>query len=178
VLSLLSCVYGQENCLSDVKSVFNEANIPADIGINFDPTVLLEVSFSQFDGSVIMLKAGVQLPPTAGPPVFSISSDTVTVDAVGPGSFVIAAVDPDAPNPQQPAIAQVRHFSGSGFTQETGGALVNSTAAISEFMRLTPPAGSDAHRYVFLLFNQPAEFLTRFNDQTLVNSSSPVEHFG
>ncbi|THU77734.1 PEBP-like protein [Dendrothele bispora CBS 962.96] len=148
-------------------------SIAADIGINFDLTILLEVSFSQFDGSVIMLKAGVQLShnATAGPPVFSISIDTV--DAAGPGPFVIAAVDPDAPNPQQPTIAQVRHFLGSDFTQETGGALVNSTAAISEFMRPTPLAGSDAHRYVFLLFNQPEGFY----DQTLVNSSSPVEHF-
>ncbi|THU91469.1 hypothetical protein K435DRAFT_863387 [Dendrothele bispora CBS 962.96] len=115
VLSLLSCVYGQENCLSDVKSAFDEANIPADIDINFDPTALLEVSFLNL--------------------MAAISSDTV--DAAGPGPFVIAAVDPDAPNPQQPAIAQVRHFLGSGITQETGGTLVNSTAAISEFMRPT-----------------------------------------
>ncbi|THU91460.1 hypothetical protein K435DRAFT_863376 [Dendrothele bispora CBS 962.96] len=154
VLSFLSCLYRQEINLSDMKAMFDEANIPADIGINFDPTVLLEVSFSQPDSSVIMLKAGVQLPcnATAGPPVFSIcciSSDTV--DAAGPGPFVIAAVDPDAPNPQQLTIAQVRHFLGSDFTQETGGALVNSITAISEFMRPTPPAGSDAHRYASLI---------------------------
>ncbi|THU84052.1 PEBP-like protein [Dendrothele bispora CBS 962.96] len=173
VLSLLSCVYGQDSSLSDVKSAFDEANIPADIGINFDPTVLLEVAFPQPDGSVITLKAGVQLPrnATAGPPVFSVSSDTA--DAAGPGPFVVAAVDPDAPTPQQPTSAQIRHFLGSDFTQEADGALVNSTAAISGFRQPTPPAGSDAHRYIFLLFNQPEGF----DDQTLVNSSSPVDHF-
>ncbi|KAK7464752.1 hypothetical protein VKT23_005959 [Stygiomarasmius scandens] len=173
-LPLLSCVHGQDLNLADVKTAFDNANIPADLGINFDPTVLLEVALPQDVGSVT-LKAGVQLPrnATAGPPSFSILQPTA--DAAGPGPFVIATVDPDAPTPQDPTSAQIRHFLGSDFTQgvQDGGALTNSTPAISDFRQPTPPAGSDAHRYVFLLFRQPEGF----DQQSLVNSSSPVDHF-
>ncbi|EEB96198.1 hypothetical protein MPER_04706, partial [Moniliophthora perniciosa FA553] len=92
------------------------------------------------------------------------------LDCAGP--FVVAAVDPDAPTPQDPTNAQIRHFLGGDFTNE-GGALTNSTPAITSFRQPTPPAGSPAHRYVFLLFRQSPEF----DQQTLVNSSSPVQLF-
>ncbi|KAG6887358.1 hypothetical protein C0992_012661 [Termitomyces sp. T32_za158] len=76
------------------------------------------------------------------------------------------------------ASAQIRHFLGPNFFAEcvTEGHvhdLVNRTAAISEFLQPTPPAGSDAHRYIFLLFNQP----TGFNAQTLVTPTTPITLF-
>jgi len=109
------------------------------------------------------------------------------------GPFVIATVDPDAPTPQDPTSAQIRHFLGGNFTPDRSGLLSNSTPAISEFRQPTPPAGSDAHRYeisdytipfpplvefaiiryIFLLFEQPRGF----NSQTVVNTTSPVQNF-
>lgn len=77
-----------------------------------------------------------------GPPIFSILGGTLTKK----GPFVIATVDPDAPTPQDPTVAQIRHFLGGNFVEEAHGALANTTAAISEFRQPTPPAGSDAHR--------------------------------
>ena len=60
-------------------------------------------------------------------------------------------VDLDAPTPQQPTSAQIRHFLGGNFALGTPDAnglslLSNSTPALSEFRQPTPPAGSDPHR--------------------------------
>ncbi|KAG6872122.1 hypothetical protein C0995_012776 [Termitomyces sp. Mi166 len=148
--------------------------IPTDLFINFNPKALLEVTFPQPTGEPITLHAGIQLPrnATAGPPTFSAIGD------IGMGPFVIATVDPDAPTPQDPTNAQIRHFLGPNYFTESSPArgaeaLVNRTAAISEFRQPTPPAGSDPHRYIFLLFNQPTEF----NGQTLVTPTTPTNLF-
>ena len=91
---------------------------------------------------------------TAGPPLFSIPVSAARSSAVGRGPFVVAAVDLDAPTPQDPTEAQIRHFLGGNFEPEldragvNGGLvrLTNSTPALSEFRQPTPPAGSDPHR--------------------------------
>ncbi|KAG6899683.1 hypothetical protein C0993_007944 [Termitomyces sp. T159_Od127] len=108
---------------------------------------------------------------TAGPPSFS------TVGDIGNGPFVVMAVDADPP---PPFIAQIRHFLGPNFFSEvrTIGpadirALVNTTPAIEEFIQPAPVPGTGAHRYNFLLFNQPEGF----NSQTLVNSSTSIFNF-
>lgn len=106
-------------------------------------------------------------------------------------------VDPDAPTPQTPTEAQIRHFLGSDFFTDFANfgnvhPLTNNTPAVSGFLQPTPPAGSDPHRlvllsvryvkitlfffllrYVLLLFKQPAGF----ESQALVNSTTSVSNF-
>lgn len=61
-------------------------------------------------------------------------------------------VDLDAPTPQDPTNAQIRHFLGGNFFLEQTSlkndvvTLVNRTPALSDFRQPTPPAGSDPHR--------------------------------
>ncbi|KAJ8507120.1 hypothetical protein ONZ45_g10478 [Pleurotus djamor] len=178
LVSFLVIVCAQDTNLRAVKATFDAANIPGDLAITFEPSVLLEVSLPQATGSPITLHAGIQLPrnATAGPPIFRV------INAPSHGPFVVAAVDPDAPTPQTPTNAQIRHFLGGDFTAEAGGRgsvsrglhlLVNSTKAVSEFRQPTPPAGSPAHRYIFLVFEQPAGF----DAQTVVTSTTPVNLF-
>ncbi|THU84051.1 PEBP-like protein [Dendrothele bispora CBS 962.96] len=171
VLPLFTVAYAQDTSLRTVRQAFEAANIPEDIEINFNPSVLLEVTFPQPSGKSITLHAGVQLPrnATAGPPTFAVQG------AAGRGPFVVATVDPDAPTPQDPTEAQIRHFLGSDFFASGGepAPLTNRTPAISDFLQPTPPAGSPAHRYIFLLFNQPAGF----DRQTLVNSTTDIANF-
>ncbi|KAJ6475041.1 PEBP-like protein [Mycena vitilis] len=159
---------GQDTSVPAVEKAFTAANLPADLTIVFKPTALLEVSLPQTSGPPITLHAGIQVPrnDTAGPPAFHVVGD------VGPGPFVVAAVDPDAPTPQAPTSAQIRHFLGGNFVNQNG-LLVNSTPAVSEFRQPTPPAGSEAHRYTFLLFKQSPAFAT----QTLVNTTTSVSLF-
>ncbi|KAF9068630.1 PEBP-like protein [Rhodocollybia butyracea] len=162
----------QDTSLAAVKAAFDEANLPEDIFFTFDPTVLLEVTLPQTSGKDIVLHAGIHVPrnDTAGPPSFAIGGEA------GNGPFVVAAIDPDAPTPQDPTDAEIRHFLGGNFFTLRGGEperLTNTTPAISEFRQPTPPVGSPAHRYTFLLFHQPLGF----NSQTLVNSTTSVELF-
>ncbi|KAJ6525281.1 PEBP-like protein [Mycena vulgaris] len=168
VLALALFAAGQDVSIKAVEKAFSAADIPTDLAIDFNPTALLEVSLPQTTGPPITLHAGIQVPrnDTAGPPTFHV------VGNVGSGPFVVATVDPDAPTPQAPTSAQIRHFLGGNFFNH-GGLLVNSTPAISEFRQPTPPAGSDAHRYIFLLFKQSPEFAA----QTLVNSTTSVSLF-
>ena len=128
-------------------------------------------------------------PATAGPPHFSV------LGPANQGPFVVAAVDLDAPTPQAPTSAQIRHFLGGNFIRSPSKSflLSNTTPAISEFRQPTPPAGSDPHRsvtacylrgeknrqtlkfirYVFLLFRQSKDF----NQQTLVTPTTPIQLF-
>ncbi|KAJ8515366.1 hypothetical protein ONZ45_g7200 [Pleurotus djamor] len=178
LVPFLVIVCAQDTSLRAVKATFDAANIPGDLAISFEPSVLLEVSLPQATGSPITLHAGIQLPrnATAGPPTFRV------INAPSRGPFVVAAVDPDAPTPQTPTVSQIRHFLGGDFVVEAGGRrsvprglhlLVNSTKAVSEFRQPTPPAGSPAHRYIFLLFEQPAGF----DAQTVVTPTTPVQLF-
>jgi len=136
--------------------------------------MLLEVAFPQATGRPIAVHAGIQLPrnATAIHPTFSISQAILPpTDA-----FVVAMVDLDAPTPQTPTSAQIRHFLGGDFHPTPGigsERLVNTTAAISGFLQPTPPAGSDPHRYVFLLFKEPRGF----DKQTFVNSTTSIANF-
>ncbi|KAL0578566.1 hypothetical protein V5O48_003416 [Marasmius crinis-equi] len=171
VLALFATtVSPQDNSLAEVAKAFNNANIPRDLTLKFNPSVLLEVTLPQPSGGDITLKAGLQLPrdDTAGPPRFSIRGNA------GRGPFVLAAVDPDAPSPTNTSNAQVRHLLAGNFFASSGGELhplTNTTPAISDYRQPTPTSG--LHRYVFLLFRQSPDF----NDQTLVNATTPITRF-
>ncbi|KAJ8515227.1 hypothetical protein ONZ45_g7314 [Pleurotus djamor] len=94
---------------------------------------------------------------TASEPQFFLDIANATL---ANSTFVIAMVDPDAPTPQNTSISQVRHMLGGGFQRDpTTGMLSNTTAALSDYIPPAPPAGSDAHRYVILVFNQSSAFM-------------------
>ncbi|KAK0464776.1 PEBP-like protein [Desarmillaria tabescens] len=159
-------VISQDTNLTEVSQAFINADIPEDIYLKFDPSFLLEVSLPQATNSSIVLKAGVELPrnATVGPPSFTLVGQNINR-----GPFVVAAVDPDAVQSR----SEIRHFLGGNFVAEhisdTCTVLSNKTAAVSEWLQPSPPVGTGIHRYIFLVFKQPKGF----NDQTLVNSTSP-----
>ncbi|THU88988.1 PEBP-like protein, partial [Dendrothele bispora CBS 962.96] len=91
--------------------------------------------------------------------------------------FVIALIDPDAPTPDDPEFAQVRHFIGGDYvissTQPSGTArLTNLSNALAEYVSPGPQSGS-AHRYTFLVYTQPPDFSSVA--PTLVNSSTSLD---
>ncbi|OBZ76815.1 Splicing factor 3B subunit 6-like protein [Grifola frondosa] len=94
-------------------------------------------------------------------------------------TFVLFIVDPDAPTPQNATEAQFRHLLAQDLQTNgslgSGALLVNTSAALTEFVMPTPPAGSDPHRYVILLFVQPSNFTTVAPN--FVNASTPRNNF-
>ncbi|KAI5121062.1 hypothetical protein M0805_008578 [Coniferiporia weirii] len=177
VSSLLSPSLSQDTSVATVKAAFDNANIPEDAYITFDPTVLLEASFPQPSAPAVPITAGESVARnlTALPPSFGIQC---TGSAIPEGPFVVAMVDLDAPTPQNRSLAEVRHFLGGNFDLGHPNAhglalLSNSSPAVTEFQQPSPPAGSDPHRYTFLLFRQSASF----NGQTEVNSTTSTLSF-
>lgn len=93
------------------------------------------------------------LTATVGPPHFAVHGAIERSQ-----KFVVATVDPDAPTPQDPTEAQIRHFLAGNFVPGVNigngdESLVNETAPLSGWLQPTPPAGSPAHRYGSYLFN-------------------------
>lgn len=80
-------------------------------------------------------------------PTFAVTANSS--DSLAEQIFVLAIVDPDAPTPQNTSISQFRHMLAGDLhvNASSGGALVNSSAALTDFVNPTPPAGSDPHRY-------------------------------
>ncbi|KIK65728.1 hypothetical protein GYMLUDRAFT_159200 [Collybiopsis luxurians FD-317 M1] len=169
LLPLFTLARAQDVDIEQVKFRFQTANIPLDLDIEFDPTVLFDIAWPQSSGPAIPTVSGdfINQNQTAGPPTFALQ------EAQGSGPFVVAMVDPDAPDPRTPTEAQIRHFLGGNFKVGANNALVNSTPAITEFEQPNPPAGSEAHRYVLLVFKQPANF----NNQQLVTPATSRDNF-
>jgi hypothetical protein len=68
---------------------------------------------------------------------------------VDPARYVIIAVDPDAPTPENPTNAQIRHFLGGNFYHGNIITpvplipyLANSTAAVTDYRQPSPPAST------------------------------------
>ncbi|KAL1944310.1 hypothetical protein VTO73DRAFT_3495 [Trametes versicolor] len=178
----VSCVSAQNSTnftISDVTSAFTAAKIVPDVLPAFNPTGILNVVFlDNTTGSSVNVTPGENLTREQNalrPQVFLTTNDT----SFAQQTFVLAMVDPDAPTPQSPTVAQIRHLLAPGIQANgslaAGAALVNNTPAISDFLRPTPPAGSDPHRYILLLFVQPANFTTVASQ--FVNASTPISNF-
>ena len=77
-------------------------------------------------------------------------------------TFVLFALDPDAPTPQNTSLANFVHWVQPNLRVDgpmsTFAPLVNDTPALFEYLSPAPPATSDAHRYTFVLFKQPEGF--------------------
>ncbi|KAF9015824.1 hypothetical protein BDZ89DRAFT_1076115 [Hymenopellis radicata] len=158
-----------------VKHAFEQSHIPEALTINFNPSYLGR------GGPPVGFDIGEQVPINCE--LLRVILDghdshfLLSGGHFGEGPFVVAAVDPDAPSPQNTSLASVRHFLGGNFTPLDDAFLANSTSAVSEWVQPAPPAGSDPHRCVItirlLVFNQPEGF----NDQTLVNASTSILGF-
>ncbi|TRM70370.1 phosphatidylethanolamine-binding protein [Schizophyllum amplum] len=168
---------------NSVREAFYAAKVVPDVLPSFDPTLLLNVNFtnSGLEDPSVTVEPGVLLTrnQTKFIPEFSISN--ITEDD-GEKTYVVVQVDPDAHTPQNPDVAQVRHLLGGNYTTDgtaaTGLALRNSSVAVSEWMRPSPPAGSDPHRYVILLYAQPDNFsAASIAPLVPVNASSSPLHF-
>lgn len=114
-------------------------------------------------GMKLLYRLTIPLLATARPPTYRLlstpvvpaprqrppnsDSQIVIPHTMGDGPFVIVIVDPDAPTPQHPDHAQFRHFLGGGFVlRDLGLVLANKTPAITDFVKPSPPDGSDPHR--------------------------------
>ncbi|EED81814.1 predicted protein [Postia placenta Mad-698-R] len=117
--------------LADVRQAFYEANIPQDANLTFNPTVALE-------------------------PVFALVRPALSKD------FVVIMVDLDVPSPSDPYLGPYRHFLGGDYVPldfpRLGAFLLgNLTKPVSSWVSPGPDSVAP-HRYVLLVYEQPADF--------------------
>ncbi|GFY68330.1 CEN-like protein 1 [Trichonephila inaurata madagascariensis] len=61
--------------------------------------------------------------------------------------------DPDIPTPQDPYLASYRHW----LVEDIPGSSFYEGRTVSSYVSPAPPLTSDAHRYIFLIYEQPNE---------------------
>ncbi|EHA52759.1 hypothetical protein MCOR27_002635 [Pyricularia oryzae] len=105
---------------------------------------------------------------TASMPVFG-SNDNLS------GTYLFVMIDLDVQraggNRQNLLHAMIRDVKPSGKTSAEGFQVLSSTATgPTAYLGPSPPAGQPAHRYTFLLFEQPANFAVPAGQRQVLNS--------
>lgn len=119
--------------------------IPSD----FTPAYSLSVSFPSKNPSNGSL---VRVSDVASQPSVTFSSSTS-----GPAStFTLLLIDPDAPTPDDPKFAYWRHWVVTNIPSSSGD--VKDGTTITPYLAPGPKDESGPHRYLFLLFQEPAGF--------------------
>ncbi|KAJ3775485.1 phosphatidylethanolamine-binding protein [Lentinula raphanica] len=161
--------------LTNTTQAFSTAKIVPDVLSSFNPAALLGVEFTDpSTNQSVNVTPGflLSMEQTMKEPQFFLTANT-TIPSTIP--YVLVIVDPDAPTPQNNTESQFRHMLGRDFHVDNSSKLVNTSAALTDFVNPTPPAGSDPHRYVVLAFIQPADFNS--TAPGLVNASTPRNNF-
>lgn len=79
-------------------------------------------------------------------------------------------IDPDAPTPQSPTSAQIRHWLVSDISPSPDAQNLSMLGSVlSNYRSPAPPAGSDAHRYSFFLLRQTPNANVSLFNQTSVS---------
>ncbi|EON63661.1 hypothetical protein W97_02889 [Coniosporium apollinis CBS 100218] len=159
-----------------LASAANGQEIPPDFTISSD-TQLLAAYGTPPDVTVV--EPGVLLDfaiPRPTPPALGLAA----IPSGTTGPYMIVMTDPDAPSPQNRSSSEILHWiqldvaltvnlspSGSGAAAFPY-VLANTSAPLVPYAPPGPPAGSDPHRYIFFLWEQPEGFAlpegyTQFN---------------
>jgi len=178
-------VYAQDSNVTTVMAALTKANIVPNVVPNFTPRFPLDVRFTDSNGTIWPVTAGVNLTmnQTAKIPTFAIISNITQI--IGK-PYLMAIIDPDALTPQNPNVSEFRHFLGADYISNgsTNGEFMlanqSKTATLTDYAPPTPPITSDPHRYVVLCYLQNSTGVTPpagFNasDRTKFNITSFVD---
>ncbi|PLB54088.1 phosphatidylethanolamine-binding protein [Aspergillus steynii IBT 23096] len=138
--------YAQELSASLAKAGLVPGSAPL-IPDNFTPTVQLKVNFGEkavelgnlFRASECKVAPSVEFTPE---------------ENVDPSTrYMLFLIDPDAPTPDDPKFAYWRHWVVSGLAPGQG---IDSGMNLTEYLGPGPKDDSKPHRYLYLLFREPA----------------------
>ncbi|KAK7402464.1 hypothetical protein QQX98_011791 [Neonectria punicea] len=119
------------------------------IPVDFKPTTKLDVAFNARPVSFGDLFRSSECKSA---PDISFKPET---DAAADASYLLLLVDPDAPTPDDPKFAFWRHWVLSGL-QPARQSVKQTKDALTEYLGPGPKDDSKPHRYLFLLFREPA----------------------
>ncbi|KAF8963275.1 phosphatidylethanolamine-binding protein [Flammula alnicola] len=144
--------------------------IPA--SVDFSPSVLFTVVWPS-TGTEVMLGSKIARDLTIEEPEIKIlpmvapKSEVAGTSQEGELSYTLVMTDPDAPSRTDPKFGQWRHWVLPGVklpaanaTETEGVYALKVKAAATPYFPPGPPAGTGFHRYIFLLFQEPAGGIT------------------
>ncbi|KAM0242866.1 hypothetical protein ACHAP5_007200 [Fusarium lateritium] len=118
---------------------------------DFKPTTDLRVSF---DGKDVELGNLLRASDCKRSPSIQFAQEA---DAPGDATYMLLLVDPDAPTPDDPKFAFWRHWVLPGLRPlSSGDAVAQIQPALTEYLGPGPKDDSKPHRYLLLLYRQPA----------------------
>nr|POF03444.1 protein d1 [Quercus suber] len=91
------------------------------------------------------------------------TAPTLAVNSAGTGPYIAICLDIDAPFPSLPVLGPILHWIQPGLIPSTGADGSKTLTApgvpfVADYIGPAPPPGSGPHRYVFFLYDQPADF--------------------
>jgi len=140
-----------------IEAHFTGARIVPDLLATFDPSAVMNVTFS----SVGAISPGQNLTTeqVADAPGITIVPANSSVSLTG--NFTLVMADADVVGTNE-SVGQTRHWLVNGVTLKNGtsGFNVSTTdgVAITDYAGPAPADGSGPHRYVILLLPQPSDF--------------------
>ncbi|KAJ3770991.1 phosphatidylethanolamine-binding protein [Lentinula raphanica] len=135
-----------------IEAHFTQAALVPELLASFDPSSILTINFDGVgDVSPGQALTQDQVAPT---PTIKITAANSSVDLTG--NFTLAMVDADIVGADESNIT--RHWLENSVTVSDGQVSNSSATAITSYAGPAPASGSGPHRYVVILYQQPASF--------------------
>lgn len=76
----------------------------------------------------------------------------------GTGTYLAVCLDVDAPFASLPVLGPIMHWIQPGYKADASGKLVTTDPVVASYIGPAPPPLASPHRYVFFIYEQPADF--------------------
>jgi len=171
-------VQAQSNPTLDIAAIeahFAGAGLTPSLLPSFNPTAALTVTYTgvgNISPGQALTQAQVQTAPT-----LLLEPANSSVPFTGKYTLIMADAGPPGTDETK---GQTRHWLVNGATVSAGNTVsLDGATAITEYAGPAPPSGSGVHRYVIMLFVQPAMFVppTGFNQPNMGVSVFNLEDY-
>jgi len=140
-----------------IEAHFNNSGLVPSLLATFAPTAVFSLSFQGTDGVIEPGHAFTDKTKVAPTPNLTLTGGQYSADDL----FTLAMIDA-GPVGSDETNGQTRHWLVNGATVTGDSApytvSIDKGTAITQYAGPAPPAGSGPHRYVILLYTQPASF--------------------
>ncbi|KAG7092215.1 hypothetical protein E1B28_008582 [Marasmius oreades] len=139
--------------IAAIKAHFNQSGLVPSLLPTFEPSALMTINFPEVGD----LKPGQSITQAQSGPTPTISFTPANSSVKLDGNFTIFLVDADIPGSTEKNVN--RHWLVNGVTVQDNKLSNSSATAITSYAGPGPAEGSGPHRYVAILYPQPAEFV-------------------
>ncbi|XP_012161885.1 protein D2 isoform X2 [Ceratitis capitata] len=153
--ALLIVVMASATSSGGVEEFFKQHKVVPDV-IPVAPREFLKINYKG-----VTAENGIELTPTQ-----VAAQPTIEWNAESEAFYTLIMTDPDAPSRKDPKFREFHHW----LVANIPGGNVNNGDVLTAYVGSGPPQGTGLHRYVFLIYKQPAKI--RFQEPRIPKNSS------